>query len=160
MASDGRRGALLETPPSPNHWTQGPAPLDAPLGRLTWCRCLSTGSAGVMRNPVWGMLLVNIIFFPESTSVCSSCRFLMRLRRHTRPGPWGDVMGTPQATGEVRARGSLRWGCYSGLPKSVPTLPVCQAVSRAHACISSFPLETHVTVIKVRVPADVGETYA
>ena len=41
---------------------------------------------GRMRNPDFGMLLVKIIFFPESTSVVlCSCRFLMRLRSQIRP---------------------------------------------------------------------------
>lgn len=40
-----------------------------------------------MRNPAFGMLLVKIIFFPESTSVFCSCRFLMRLKRQTVQSP-------------------------------------------------------------------------
>lgn len=40
-----------------------------------------------MTNPAFGMLLVKIIFFPESTSVLCSCWFLMRLRRQTAQAP-------------------------------------------------------------------------
>ena len=49
-----------------------------------------------MRNPVFGMLLVKIVFFPESTSVLCSCWFLMRLRRHPAQSAWrcdGDSPG-------------------------------------------------------------------
>lgn len=87
----------------------GPSP-EAPLDRLTWRRYLAIGSVGVMRNPGFGMLLVKIVFFPKSTSVLCSCRFLMRLRRQTLPSQCSDKMRTHRVMGEVTEVGHRRVG--------------------------------------------------
>lgn len=112
-----------------------------------------------MRNPVFGMLLVKIIFFPESTSVLCSCWFLTRLRRQISRVQHDEVMRTPRSREKSpRSREKSQRELTSARDSPCPSFSFVG--TSQGTCISSFLLGTHRTTSEVYRPTDTGEAQA